>query len=184
MRPQIESGGLHKETGGGGRCRERGGGGGGRKGEKEGGGKCFSTRHHLSPHTHARTAAVSIERTVARQGSNHSRERYKNAFNSGLVLRAERKCLRTKGVDLQLLVLPANLCQPVFLEKNAVSFGKQRSLARPGYEEVLRVTKTLHNGTFLVTRALVLLCERTAVRLATRVCRCWISQTEENKTPL
>ena len=66
MRPQIESGGLHKETGGGGRWRERGGEarGGRKKREKEGFGKCFSTLHHLSPHTH--TAAVSIERTVAR----------------------------------------------------------------------------------------------------------------------
>lgn len=133
-------------------------------------------------HTHAQQLCQSNAPWHVR--GQITRERYKNAFNSGLVLRAERKCLRTKGVDLQLLVLPANLCQPVFLEKNAVSFGKQRSLARPGYEEVLRVTKTLHNGTFLVTRALVLLCERTAVRLATRVCRCWISQTEENKTPL
>lgn len=75
---------------------------------------------------------------------------------------SRKKYLRTKGVDLKLLVFAVNLCQPVFPEKNAVSFGKQHGLAGLSYGEVLPVTKTLHNGTFLVTRtpaALVLLCK-------------------------
>lgn len=64
---------------------------------------------------------------------------------------------KKKGVDLKLQVFTANLCQPALQEKNVVSFGKQRSLARLSHEELLRVTATLHNGTFLVTPATPLL---------------------------
>lgn len=174
MSHQIESGGLHKGTGGGGRWRE-----GWKKREKEGIGKCFSTVHHLSPHTQQLCQSNAPWHVWKTRGQ-IAQERYKNAFNSSLPS-AQKKYLCTKGVDLKLPVFPANLCQPVFPEKNVVSFGKQHGLARLSYEEVLRVTKTLHNGTFLVTRTpatLVWLCKRTAVRLATRVCLCWISQTQ------
>lgn len=95
------------------------------KGNREGGlWKMLLITCHL---TH--TAAVSMEGTVAclkkKIRGQITQESYKNAFNSSQSS-VWKKYLCTKGGDLKVLVFTVNLCQPVFWEKNAVSFGKQR----------------------------------------------------------
>lgn len=113
-----------------------------------------------------------------------TQESYKNAFNSSQSS-VWKKYLCTKGGDLKVLVFTVNLCQPVFWEKNVVSFGKQRRAERwrgvaCDKDNIAQWDIPCHSHSSSSCIAL----QRTPVRLATCVCLCWISQMKGNKTPL
>lgn len=97
---------------------------GGEKGGKEGFGKCFSTVHHLSPH---RQQLCQLNAPWHRLKKREVKSLRSVIKTPPILTWAEKKYLRTKGVDPQTTSFPpiAYLCQPVFPEKkNVVSFGK------------------------------------------------------------
>lgn len=156
---RIESGGLHEETGGGRRWKE-----GVKRGGKEGFGKCFSTVHHLSPH---RQQLCQLNAPWHRLKKREVKSLRSVIKTPPILTWAGKKYLRTKGVDPQTTSSP-----PCILVSTRVPGKKECGLLWQtppvslglSYEEVLPVTKTLHNGTFLVARA-----PASPVRLATRV---------------
>lgn len=135
------------------------------------------------------TAAVPIERTMARlknERSNHSR-----VIKMPLILACpfnRKKYLCTKGVDLKVLVFLVNLCQPVCPEKECDLFWQT---AQSHFAELWRGFACLKDNVAqrdiprrLHSSGSRLALQKMAVRLATCICLCRISQTRENKTAL
>lgn len=88
--------------------------------KEKGGGRAWKMLFNSPSPVTSHTAAVPIERTMARLRSNHSR-----VIKMPLILACpfnRKKYLCTKGVDLKVLVFLVNLCQPVCPEKECDLF--------------------------------------------------------------
>lgn len=99
-----------------------------------------------------------------------------------------KKYLCTKGVDLKVLVFLVNLCQPVCPKKECDLFWQT---AQSHFAELWRGFACLKDNVAqrdiprrLHSSGSCLALQKMAVRLATCICLCRISQTRENKTAL